>query len=158
MPNSPDSSTASARCRLSNEAFAGRLVWKPSRLLSATLVIMGLLAGLSVIASEMPLAWSLPLASLALGEGVRQARREMRRPERLLVADGACGPTIDGLPVTELGVQWRGPLAFVRYRDADRRWRRLAWWPDTLGSLGRRELRLAVPVQASAQPSTSMAP
>ena len=161
MPNSPDLLIASAPCHPPRESFAGRLQWQPSRLLSLALVLMGLLAGLSVIASEMPLAWSVPLALLAAGDGVRQARRELARPARWLVAgtaDTLPGPTLDGQPISELTVQWRGPLAFMRFRDADRRWQRLAWWPDTLDSRGRRELRLAIPVQATAHPATSMAP
>lgn len=161
MPSSPDLSITSAPCHPPHESFAGRLQWGPSRLLSLALVLMGLLAGLSVIASEMPLTWSIPLALLAASEGVRQARRELARPVRWLVvgtADTLPGPTMDGQPISELTVQWRGPLAFMRFRDADRRWQRLAWWPDTLDSRGRRELRLAVPVQATAHPATSMAP
>lgn len=157
MPNSPDLSIASAPCP-PVESFGGRIEWRPSRLLSLALVVTGVLAGLSVIASEMPLAWSIPLAVLAASEGVRLARRELARPVQWLVMGANSGTTLGGQPVSELTVQWRGPLAFMRFRAADRRWRRLAWWPDTLDSSGRRELRLAVPVQATAQPATSMAP
>lgn len=39
---------------------------------------------------------------------------------------------VDGLPVDALDLHWRGPLAFLRYRDATGRRQRLAWWPDTL--------------------------
>ena len=158
MPNSPDLSIASAPCHPALESFGGRIEWRPSRLLSLVLVVIGLMAGLSVLASEMPLAWSIPLAFLAAGEGIRQARREQARPVRSLLVGAHPGPTMDGRPVTELTVQWRGPMAFMRFRDTDGRWRRLAWWPDTLDSRGRRELRLAVPVQVTAQPATSMAP
>lgn len=158
MPNSPDLSIASAPYLPPFEAFGGRLQWRPSRRLSTALAVMGLLAGVSVFVSEMPPVGSVPLALLAVVEGMRQARCELSRSVRWLVAGAGVGATIDGRPVSELTVQWRGPLAFVRYRDADRRWRRLAWWPDTLDSRGRRELRLAVPVQATAQPATSMAP
>lgn len=159
MPTSPNSSRASAPCRPPSRAHGGRLEWRPSRLLASALLTLGALSGLSVLACEMPLQYSLPLALLAAGEGVRLARGELRRPERrLVIGPDAGAASLDGRAVTGLAVEWRGPLAFLRFRDEAGRSRRLAWWPDTLPATARRELRLAVPVQAAAQPPASMAP
>ncbi|HEY5802742.1 MAG TPA: hypothetical protein VIT90_03495 [Lysobacter sp.] len=149
MPTSQRSSRASARCRLE---------WRPSRLLAAALVVLGVLAGLSLIACELALVVSVPLALLAAGEGVRLARRELARPARVLEMGGDGMAMLDGQAITELRVEWRGPMAFLRFRDADGRPGRLAWWPDTLPATRRRELRLAVPVKAAAQNASSMAP
>jgi toxin CptA len=55
-------------------------------------------------------------------------------------------------------LQWRGPLAFLRWRDSDGRMHRLAWWPDVLPVAARRELRLAALDGAGAVPAASMAP
>ncbi|MGO4221975.1 hypothetical protein AB4Y64_08975 [Lysobacter sp. TAF61] len=149
MPTSPRSSRASVPCLLE---------WRPSRLLAAALVALGALAAVAVTGCELPLPLSLPLALLCLAEGLRLGRRELSRPRRWLAIDADGDASVGGRAVTELAVAWRGPLAFVRFRDADGRPRRLAWWPDTLPAGKRRELRLAAPVKAAAQKAPSMAP
>ncbi len=148
MPSSPTSSHVSAPCRLE---------WRPSRWLTLTLFALGLLAAFSVLASEMPLAFAIPLALAAGGEGVRLARREQHRPARMLtvVADGRA--TLDGAAIDDVRLHWRGPLAFLRFDAGNGRRQRLIWWPDTLPAHERRELRLAFPVQPTAQPGPSMA-
>ena len=65
---------------------------------------------------------------------------------------------LDGVTLDQAALEWRGPLALLRYRDRDGRHRRRIWWPDTLDAAGRRELRLAWPVQAPTPDSRSMAP
>ena len=147
MPNSPSSSNPSAPCRLE---------WQPSRLLAIVLVVLGVLSGLSVVASAMPMVFSIPLALLVAGEGVRLARRELLRPQRTIVIATDGRATLDGKEVGGLRVQWRGPWAFAQFRDAQGR--RLLWWPDRLDARGRRELRLAVAVSAPARDPRSMAP
>lgn len=149
MPTSQRSSRASAPCRLE---------WRPSRLLAAALALLGVLAALALIGSEIPLPLSMPLALLAVGEGMRLARRECLRPKRLLAIGGDGTATLDGQAITGLSVEWRGSLAFMRFVDTAGRPRRLAWWPDTLPAPSRRELRLAAPVKAAALPPPSMAP
>ncbi|UNK49639.1 hypothetical protein MNR01_00915 [Lysobacter sp. S4-A87] len=149
MPTSQRSSRASAPCLLE---------WRPSRLLAAALALLGVLAALALIGSELPPPLSLPLALLAAGEGLRLARRERLRPTRLVVIGGDGTAKVDGQAITALCVEWRGPLAFMRFRDVDGRSHRLAWWPDTLPAARRRELRLAAPVKAAAQKASSMAP
>jgi toxin CptA len=88
MPNSPTSSHASAPCRLE---------WRPSRWLTLALFALGPLAGLGVVASEMPLVFSIPLALAAAGEGARLARRESRRAPRWLVVTGDGRATLDAV-------------------------------------------------------------
>ncbi|BDU16989.1 protein YgfX [Lysobacter auxotrophicus] len=148
MPNSPSSSTPSAPCRLE---------WRPSRWLAFALLLLGLLAALSVLASEMPLIVSVPVSLLAAGEGLRLARREMRRPGRDVVVASDGRAALDGAPVDDMRVHWRGPWAFARFRDADGRLGRLAWWPDALPARDRRELRLAIPVIQAAHSRPPMA-
>ena len=65
---------------------------------------------------------------------------------------------LDGDPVADVAVAWRGSLAFVRWRGENGRIHRLGWWPDTLPSARRRELRLAAPAPAAAPDAASMAP
>ena len=148
MPNSPSSSNPSAPCRLE---------WQPSRLLAIVLVVLGVLSGLSVVASAMPMVFSIPLALLVAGDGVRLARRELRRPQRTIVIATDGRATLDGKEVGGLRVQWRGPWAFAQFRVAQGRPGRLAWWPEMLPPRDRRELRLAVPVIQAAHSRPPMA-
>ncbi|WP_157499601.1 hypothetical protein [Lysobacter sp. Root983] len=88
----------------------------------------------------------MPLAAGAALYGAWLARRELRSaPQQLVVSADAV--SLDGAPLDQPALQWRGPLAFLRYRDGSGRLRYRIWWPDTLDSTGRRELRLAWPVQ-----------
>jgi toxin CptA len=66
--------------------------------------------------------------------------------------------TLDGEPLQRAELQWRGPLAFLRWRASDGRVGHLGWWPDTLPTVQRRELRLAVERRPAALQAASMAP
>ena len=149
MPHSTRSSSTSAPCRLE---------WRPSRWLIALLVVLGLLAAISAVASDLPrwLAWTL--APVALVHGLQLARREARKPRRDVVisGDGAL-VNIDATRVDGFVVQWRGPLAFASWRDDQGRTGRLLWWPDTLPRSARRELRLAAAAPSTARQAQSMA-
>ncbi len=136
MRNSPRWSNGSVNCRLE---------WRPSRLLQALLILLGVLGAVSVLACEMPRPFAWPIAIGALAYGGWRARREGRKPSRAFWFPGnARTLTVDGEPMHEAHLQWRGPLAFLRWRErGTRRWRRAAWWPDTLPARQRRELRLA---------------
>ena len=136
MRNSPRWSNGSVNCRLE---------WRPSRLLQALLILLGVLGAISVLASEMPRLFAWPAAIVALGYGGWRAHREGRRPWLAFWFPGNDrAPTVDGEPMREARLQWRGPLAFLRWRTHDGgRWRHVAWWPDTLPAAQRRELRLA---------------
>ncbi|MGY0560811.1 MULTISPECIES: hypothetical protein [unclassified Luteimonas] len=101
-------------------------------------------------------AW--PLAVLALAYGLLSAVRHHAQPVHRFVFTGQDGPVlIDGVPVHEASVTWRGPLAFLRWNDGAGRTRRLAWWPDTLPAPLRRELRLAAPLRRAARKGASVA-
>ena len=150
MPHSRRWSNASAPCRLE---------WRPSRWLLAALLALTLVAPLAVLASEMPRITAWPLAAAAFVHGLRLLRREWRRPRTVLVSGGADAPVVvDGVGVAWAEVTWRGPLAFVSWRDAQGRMHRLSWWPDTLPPAARRELRLAALAPARAARAPSVAP
>jgi toxin CptA len=154
MPNSPNSSTASA----SAEAASCRIEWRPSAIARGALIALGLLAGLSALASDLPRAGAWPAALIAPAWGAWLARRERRRPAMHLVwrADGVL--FVDGEHAQRASVQWRGPIAFLAWDGADGRRRRLAAWPDTLPAAQRRELRLAAAASEAAHPRARMAP
>jgi len=87
------------------------------------------------------------------------ARRESRRilPE-IVIPPGDSGATADGSPMHDLQVQWRGPLAFLHWRDPAGGQRHLQGWPDNLAAAERRELRLAMAARAPAHSPRSVAP
>ncbi|MBN6148891.1 hypothetical protein JR065_00940 [Xanthomonas sp. AmX2] len=145
----PNSSPPSAPCRLE---------WRPSRWLLAALGLLTLLAPVSLLLSDLAplLAWPAALGAMLYGAAL--LRREARRPSRALTIPAAGAATVDGQAVEELQVDWRGPLAFVRWRDRHGRVRRLAWWPDTLPAAARRELRLAAHARAASSAPPQMAP
>ena len=121
-------------------------------------LLLSALAGFAVLASEMPRAAAWPAAVLAMLHGLRLAWNELRRPRSRFVFAGQDAPVeVDGRTVRDASVTCRGPLAFVRWRGADGRRRHLAWWPDTLPSAARRELRLAAPVRRAAPKAASVA-
>ena len=82
MSNSPHWCSASANFRSD---------WRPSAILRGALVVLGLLAGLSLLASDLPRAFAWPAAIAGAGWGAWLARREARRPPIALAwrADGA---------------------------------------------------------------------
>lgn len=154
MPNSPHSSPVSAPCRLE---------WRPSRWLLAALLILSLLAPLSVLGSDLPRRFAWPLAVAAAVYGLWLLRREAGRATRQLVLAAVHAPgepldTLDGRPLQSCRIAWRGPLAFIRVTDGDGRSERLAWWPDTLPSPLRRELRLAAAARAASRRDRPVAP
>lgn len=135
----------------------GCVDWRPSCLLAAALVLVGLLAAFAALACELPppLAW--PLAALAAGWGAALARAELRRPPRRLRFAGTRA-WLDDAPIAQLRLHWRGPLARLEFRTGDGRRGRLLWWPDCLDAHGRRELRLAATVVLPASSPRSVAP
>ena len=149
MPNSPHSSSASAGFRSD---------WKPSAILCAALILLGLCAGLSLLASDLPRGFAWPAALVAAGWGAWIARCEScRTPIGIRWrADGIL--LVEGERVDAAELHWRGPLAFLSWRDVAGRRRRLAWWPDTLPATARRELRLAAIAAEAARHRVRMAP
>ncbi|KGO97621.1 hypothetical protein N791_09275, partial [Lysobacter defluvii IMMIB APB-9 = DSM 18482] len=60
--------------------------------------------------------------------------------------------------VAAVAVEWRGPLAFLRWRDAAGRVHRRTWWPDVLRPRDRRRLRLAAGNESASPVVASVAP
>jgi len=149
MPTSTPWSSASATCQLE---------WRPSRALTVALRILGVLAALSALASEMPRVVAWPVGLLAIAHGEWLARRYRTLPVRRLWWLAGRLPELDGVPLQKAALHWRGPFAFLAWRDADGRTQRMAWWPDTLPRTARRELRLVAAVAPHAPSTPSMAP
>jgi toxin CptA len=149
MPGSTRWSSASGNFR----PDARRIAWRPSRWVIAALLMLSALAPFAVLASEMPRVAAWPLAGAAFLAGLAMARREARRPPRMLELPAATGAndgkagraTLDGVPLVDAALSWRGPLAFLRWRDDTGRRGRLSWWPDTLPPAERRVLKLWSP-------------
>lgn len=134
MPPRPHSSNASASCRLE---------WRPSRWLTACLVALTPLSIFAVSRSEAPGWLALALSISALLYGIACVRRELLRPPLRLFFRGDGKVLVDGVEVDDFRVAWRGPVAFLDWKDARGHRRRLAWWPDALPADARRRLRLA---------------
>ncbi|MCY7354202.1 MAG: hypothetical protein LH470_03830 [Lysobacter sp.] len=150
MSKSHRSSIASPNCRLE---------WRPSRWVIGGLLALTALGVFSILVSEMPRPVAWPLAASALGYGLWLTRLESRKPTLSFVWPGSDGPAmLDGDPIREVEVQWRGSLAFVRWRVKTGRIQRVSWWPDTLSPASRRELRLATPVAIASRQRGAMAP
>jgi toxin CptA len=143
------SSNASSHCRFE---------LRPSRWLLGALLALGVLAPISVLASEMPRAVALPLALLVSIIGLGLALRDAWRPTLRVVIEAPDRVSIDDAPVDDFTVQWRGALAFLRWRDAAGRRHARSLWPDTLSPRLRRELRLAIPESNAGRGRDSMAP
>ena len=119
---------------------------------------LALLAPFSLIASDLPRFVAWPLALVAVAWAIVDARRYRAKPARQLVIPSGCGvATCDGERIDTLQVGWRGPLAFLRWRDADGRQHRASCWPDTLPAGMRRELRIVMQKRDAASDPASMA-
>ena len=106
---------------------------------------LALLAPFSLLMSDLQLASAWPLAFCAAALCVFEAvRHRAQQPCALVIPIGDGQPTCDGQRMQSLKIEWRGPLAFLRWRDPQGRTQRLVFWPDTLPTASRRELRLAV--------------
>lgn len=144
--------------RSSNASAPCRFELRPSRWRIGVLLALAVLAPFAVLVSDMPRAAAWPLAVIALSAGVWSAWRERRQPVHRVVIDAAGAASVDGIPVERLRVDWRGPLAFVSWRDSDGRRFRRSLWPDTLSAAERRELRLAADRDDAGRRTGPMAP
>ena len=119
---------------------------------------LALLAPFSLIASDLPRLVAWPLALVAAAWAVFGARRYRATSARqLTIPPGRGIATCDGERIDDLQVGWRGPLAFVRWRDGAGRRHRASWWPDTLDAGMRRELRVAMMRREAASDGASVA-
>jgi toxin CptA len=116
------------------------------------------LAPFAVLVSDLSRVAAWPLAVVVLCSGMALAWRERRRPVHAVVIDATGAATVDGLAVERFRIDWRGPLAFVSWRDGHGRTFRRSLWPDTLSAAGRRELRLAADRDDAGRRPGPMAP
>jgi toxin CptA len=144
--------------RSSNVSAPCRFELRPSRWLIGAMLLLSAFVPLALLASAMPrwIAW--PLAVFGIAAGLCITWRESTLSVLGVVVDAEGRATIEGVSVDAFSVDWRGPLAFVVWRDVDGRIRRRSLWPDTLSTAQRRELRLAVRAGGDGQPPPSMAP
>ena len=144
--------------RLSSASVPFLLEWRPSRWLGAMLWALVLLAPLSLTATDLPRIVAWPLALAALAWAIFDARRyRMRAVRRLRIPAGSGAADCDGERIDALELGWRGPLAFLSWRDAQGRQLRAALWPDTLPAGMRRELKIAMQRRHAALEGPSMA-
>lgn len=141
-----------------NASAPCRFELRPSRWLVGALLVFSVLAPFSVLASEMPRWAAWPFAVIAMVLGLALAWREWGRPVREVVIDTSGNAMIEGVQVEAFRVDWRGPLAFLSWRDKGGTLQRRSLWPDVLGSALRRELRLAVDKADAVRSPGSMAP
>lgn len=156
MHSSTHSSSRSGSFRRT-DPLPVRLQWQPSRLLQAALALIGVGACVALWLSELPAlaaALATPVALVATGYRIARLRRE---PPRELCIDAAGVAHLDGTPLEAVRLEWRGPIAVLRWKSG-RRAHALIWWPDTLRPDARRELRLAAPALATRPLVDSMAP
>jgi hypothetical protein len=109
--------------------------------------LIGLLAALSLQLSALPMPVATPLSVLAIAYTFFLIRLELARESFSFVwAGGDADATlnfasrIQSLSGPRLSI--RGPLASLQGRDDTGRKQLHLWWPDTLSSAGRRQLRL----------------
>ena len=144
--------------RSSNASAPCRFELRPSRWRIGALSALAALAPFAVLVSDLTPALAWPSAIFVLCAGFALAWRERRQPVHAVVIDATGAATVDGLAVERFRIDWRGPLAFVSWRDARGRIRRRSLWPDTLSAAGRRELRLAADRDDAGRRPGPMAP
>jgi toxin CptA len=149
MRNWHNCSTRSAPCRCE---------WRPSRWQALVMMALGLGAAIALMDCALPRLYAAPAALCVLAVCVWRCRCELRRPPRHLLVPCAPSPVlVDGAPVTAVELLERGPLTLLRFRQGRRRGSCL-FWPDTLDSGQRRELRLAVRTHAVSRDAPTVAP
>ena len=148
--NSMHSSSALPICRVD---------WRPSRLLAVATGLLGILASWSLWLSALPVWVTSILAVAIVMYSVVSIRRELRRESFTLTWAGGDEAAVlnfasgaQSLSGPRLSI--RGPLAAIRGKDGAGCVRTWLWWPDTLSSAARRQLRLADQIKKE-QSSTS---
>jgi toxin CptA len=109
---------------------------------------VGILAAASLPMTALPERAAIALGAACLAWALGRAWWDLRRsPGTLVLEADVPGATWLGatgeIPLADLTVGWRGPLASVVGRDPAGKLRHLAFWPDTLPAPARRALRLA---------------
>lgn len=117
-----------------------------------------LLAPFSLLASDLPSSVAWPAALAAATWAIFDAKRYRAMPPRqLTIPAGRGDASCDGERIDALQLGWRGPLAFLHWRDAQGRRQRASFWPDTLPAGMRRELRIAMQRRDAASNPASVA-
>jgi toxin CptA len=124
--------------------------------------VVGLLALLSLRLSGVPTSVAGVLAICVVIYCAVSIQRELKRePFTFIWAGGDAAAVLNfgdrQQVLSGLSLSMRGPLATIRGRDADDRHRTYLWWPDTLPSAARRQLRLAAQVSAQKQSTPTAA-
>ncbi len=144
-----NSSNASATCRLE---------WRRSRWLPAALCVLAAAAIASLWLSVLPLIACGIGCVVVLAYCGWLLRAEQSRSDCMLTWQGGdadwqvgCNDHIESL--RHVGASIRGGLVVLTLVDASGKRRRYVWWPDTLGTRGRRALRLAMQVKETTTPT-----
>ena len=135
-----------------------RVDWRPSRLLAVAITVLGLLALWSLWLSALPVGLMSAFAVLVAIYSAVLVRQEWRREPFTMVWTGGDEAAVLTFAVrarhlSEPRLTFRGPLASLRGKDESGRISTYLWWPDTLSSAARRQLRLAD--QIGQQPQTA---
>lgn len=157
MTRSSTSSSSRSGYFHPTEPLPLRLAWYPSRLLRYMIAAIGVCACFALWLSELPLPAAAVASPLVLAAATWRILRLAREPARELVIDTAGHAHLDGTRLDAAALEWRGPIAVLRWK-AGRRARCLIWWPDTLPRDARRELHLAAPALLTRPAADSMAP
>ena len=146
----------------SNALPTCRVDWRPSRLLAVAISLLGSLALSSLRLSALPGSVMSALAALIVIHSAVSIRNELRRePFTLIWAGGEDAAVLNfasgAQSLSGPRLLIRGPLAAMRGKDDSGRVRTYLWWPDTLSSAARRQLRLADQIKKEHQhrPSTN---
>jgi toxin CptA len=128
--------------------------------LAIAMSVLGLLALWSLWLSALPMSVVSILAMLVVIYSAVVIRRELRRESFTLIWAGGDESAILNFadrtqPLSGPKLSIRGPLAGVRGKDDAGRSRLYLWWPDTLSSTARRQLRLVDQTRKEPQTLTS---
>ena len=120
-------------------------VWRPSPRLVQLVAALICLATLSVGMSGLtPLARCGARIVLISWGCVCVWRLRCQRQRQLFIPwHGALPVSVDGDPVHDFSIQWRGSIALLSWTCASGRKERIQCWPDTVLPAQRRELALA---------------
>lgn len=142
---------------MSSASSPCRIEWRASRWAVSGAVLIGALAALAIMLSDLPAGWRPWLATLAFALGLHGAWREARRRPWTLIWEGEdtnARRVIDGRveAVSIVSIHRRGPLAGITLNNANGRTVHALWWPDTLSAASRRALALRAGVLATEPP------
>ena len=139
-----------------------RVDWRPSRVLIAATAVIGSLSLLSLRLSALPTSIAAMLSALVVVHSVWLIANDLKRPPFTLAWQGGDAVAVLNFAdrqqsLSGLTLSMRGPLAGIRGKDEAGKTHTYLWWPDTLSSAARRQLRLAGQVRKEPDTSNSVA-